>query len=127
MIRRPPRTTRTDTLFPYTTLFRSTRQFSTEACRGRGGKAQGGHCQPGEIRRFGIGQGRQRTGQGRQSRLGAIVGTPDSGNGSESGPQARQSIGRRIDRGNSPFWTAAAGNVPQIVRQAVRERGSNSV
>src|SRR3546814_19458373 len=25
MIRRPPRTTRTDTLFPYTTLFRSTR------------------------------------------------------------------------------------------------------
>src|SRR3546814_4193514 len=31
MIRRPPRSTRTDTLFPYTTLFRS-------ACR------VGGHC-----------------------------------------------------------------------------------
>src|SRR3546814_10130671 len=31
MIRRPPRATRTDTLFPYTTLFRSTR----EAARGR--------------------------------------------------------------------------------------------
>src|SRR3546814_9568634 len=29
MIRRPPRSTRTDTLFPYTTLFRS-----IEACRG---------------------------------------------------------------------------------------------
>src|SRR3546814_13409453 len=29
MIRRPPRSTRTDTLFPYTTLFRSVR------CRGR--------------------------------------------------------------------------------------------
>src|SRR3546814_2115738 len=28
MIRRPPRSTRTDTLFPYTTLFRSTRHFS---------------------------------------------------------------------------------------------------
>src|SRR3546814_6194518 len=27
MIRRPPRSTRTDTLFPYTTLFRSARQF----------------------------------------------------------------------------------------------------
>src|SRR3546814_13272855 len=27
MIRRPPRSTRTDTLFPYTTLFRSQRQF----------------------------------------------------------------------------------------------------
>src|SRR3546814_8702272 len=36
MIRRPPRSTRTDTLFPYTTLFRSTagaqcRAFSPEA------------------------------------------------------------------------------------------------
>src|SRR3546814_15434058 len=27
MIRRPPRSTRTDTLFPYTTLFRSARHF----------------------------------------------------------------------------------------------------
>src|SRR3546814_12200649 len=27
MIRRPPRSTRTDTLFPYTTLFRSDRMF----------------------------------------------------------------------------------------------------
>src|SRR3546814_11860315 len=31
MIRRPPRSTRTDTLFPYTTLFRS----ATPRCRGR--------------------------------------------------------------------------------------------
>src|SRR3546814_10225038 len=29
MIRRPPRSTRTDTLFPYTTLFRSERSVST--------------------------------------------------------------------------------------------------
>src|SRR3546814_4945286 len=29
MIRRPPRSTRTDTLFPYTTLFRSLLRFST--------------------------------------------------------------------------------------------------
>src|SRR3546814_12626264 len=28
MIRRPPRSTRTDTLFPYTTLFRSTRRIA---------------------------------------------------------------------------------------------------
>src|SRR3546814_16800321 len=33
MIRRPPRSTRTDTLFPYTTLFRST------ACEASGGGA----------------------------------------------------------------------------------------
>src|SRR3546814_3704242 len=31
MIRRPPRSTRTDTLFPYTTLFRSTRAEPTAA------------------------------------------------------------------------------------------------
>src|SRR3546814_6707530 len=31
MIRRPPRSTRTDTLFPYTTLFRSPRQCSTNS------------------------------------------------------------------------------------------------
>src|SRR3546814_13681262 len=33
MIRRPPRSTRTDTLFPYTTLFRSTRRFKPHAAR----------------------------------------------------------------------------------------------
>src|SRR3546814_1174900 len=32
MIRRPPRSTRTDTLFPYTTLFRSIR-FHEERCQ----------------------------------------------------------------------------------------------
>src|SRR3546814_5504161 len=30
MIRRPPRSTRTDTLFPYTTLFRSSPHFPSE-------------------------------------------------------------------------------------------------
>src|SRR3546814_1435344 len=40
MIRRPPRSTRTDTLFPYTTLFRS-----GGAWLQRGGKSQSGrHC-----------------------------------------------------------------------------------
>src|SRR3546814_20066683 len=38
MIRRPPRSTRTDTLFPYTTLFRSPREIPPEAIvRTRGG------------------------------------------------------------------------------------------
>src|SRR3546814_20763705 len=41
MIRRPPRSTRTDTLFPYTTLFRSVcshrgLRLVTEPCRARG-------------------------------------------------------------------------------------------
>src|SRR3546814_3709513 len=35
MIRRPPRSTRTDTLFPYTTLFRSDRGYRN-ACRRKG-------------------------------------------------------------------------------------------
>src|SRR3546814_3106034 len=33
MIRRPPRSTRTDTLFPYTTLFRSVSAFSVSSER----------------------------------------------------------------------------------------------
>src|SRR3546814_10786413 len=33
MIRRPPRSTRTDTLFPYTTLFRSLRRLRRRECR----------------------------------------------------------------------------------------------
>src|SRR3546814_6268604 len=44
MIRRPPRSTRTDTLFPYTTLFRSARAMTGRAlwrradqCRSSGG------------------------------------------------------------------------------------------
>src|SRR3546814_12646807 len=35
MIRRPPRSTRTDTLFPYTTLFRSFETFRTGGGRSR--------------------------------------------------------------------------------------------
>src|SRR3546814_1866085 len=33
MIRRPPRSTRTDTLFPYTTLFRSFKRFEEECAK----------------------------------------------------------------------------------------------
>src|SRR3546814_15276243 len=59
MIRRPPRSTRTDTLFPYTTLFRS---FSTQAqlrykmaattvCIQRRLEARGPGCQGFFVRR----------------------------------------------------------------------------
>src|SRR3546814_4757944 len=40
MIRRPPRSTRTDTLFPYTTLFRSRRIVLDPPGYGAGGLAQ---------------------------------------------------------------------------------------
>src|SRR3546814_1271559 len=41
MIRRPPRSTRTDTLFPYTTLFRSDHRGTHRRHR-RGGEVHGG-------------------------------------------------------------------------------------
>src|SRR3546814_14393996 len=41
MIRRPPRSTRTDTLFPYTTLFRSARDDVSPRLR-----SVGGACSP---------------------------------------------------------------------------------
>src|SRR3546814_6066365 len=50
MIRRPPRSTRTDTLFPYTTLFRSNCHWSpkaqspTQAIRQRDCDLRGGPC-----------------------------------------------------------------------------------
>src|SRR3546814_6362669 len=44
MLRRPPRSTRTDTLFPYTTLFRS------EELRGEGGPHAGQAADEGRVR-----------------------------------------------------------------------------
>src|SRR3546814_20163476 len=45
MIRRPPRSTRTDTLFPYTTLFRSTDLSPEQANEGVVGVSSGNHAQ----------------------------------------------------------------------------------
>src|SRR3546814_17461291 len=50
MIRRPPRSTRTDTLFPYTTLFRSRLQERDGMARGRRVEDQEvGHAEPLEL------------------------------------------------------------------------------
>src|SRR3546814_10287186 len=52
MIRRPPRSTRTDTLFPYTTLFRSIRNGEAEAPVGdRVGRKAAIAAEAGEERR----------------------------------------------------------------------------
>src|SRR3546814_18484400 len=58
MIRRPPRSTRTDTLFPYTTLFRSTRRQPAGAGGARGtvasiAPARGGHARARQFRQCG--------------------------------------------------------------------------
>src|SRR3546814_4143957 len=63
MIRRPPRSTRTDTLFPYTTLFRSSHPRGVHHRRTDGRRREGSRGQPvhaqayrprraGEARRF---------------------------------------------------------------------------
>src|SRR3546814_20425155 len=63
MIRRPPRYTRTDTLFPYTTLFRSDRRRSPSARRGPSG---------GRRHRARRDRGRRRARPVRRSRLRAL-------------------------------------------------------
>src|SRR3546814_7811728 len=56
MIRRPPRSTRTDTLFPYTTLFRSDRRAQVQAGR----QPRGGDPEDGQL---GMPAARDRVGQ----------------------------------------------------------------
>src|SRR3546814_13726993 len=61
MIRRPPRSTRTDTLFPYTTLFRS--RPPGRSATGPAAAAPGRRCAPGtgvRARRFLIRANRER-------------------------------------------------------------------
>src|SRR3546814_9358373 len=57
MILRPPRSTRTDTLFPYTTLFRSPAQLGHETVRriqsGRSDAPQGQQYEPEPLRQSG--------------------------------------------------------------------------
>src|SRR3546814_5803241 len=49
MIRRPPRSTRTDTLFPYTTLFRSALAFDRCQARGLEHGLHTQRCGPGDA------------------------------------------------------------------------------
>src|SRR3546814_14847516 len=75
MIRRPPRSTRTDTLFPYTTLFRAPAMAAARHERSRCGCDR---LRPGRRRRtFALGE------TGRQCQSGGDVGTihaaPDAG------------------------------------------------
>src|SRR3546814_5786008 len=56
MIRRPPRSTRTDTLFPYTTLFRSRRLAVSQGCahsRHPGVRVESAVARPARLRQAG--------------------------------------------------------------------------
>src|SRR3546814_7237037 len=86
MIRRPPRSTRTDTLFPYTTLFRS--GCSRKVC----------HCRPRDRCRCGAGRGYvpdARESAKNQSRaVGGEAPTPDQVRRSEEHTSELQSLMR---------------------------------
>src|SRR3546814_1149828 len=56
MIPRPPKATRTDTLFPYTTLFRSARRSKVASC---GGRERAGTMRPSGGRRCRTGTARR--------------------------------------------------------------------
>src|SRR3546814_5753437 len=62
MIRRPPRSTRTDTLFPYTTLFRSDGR-----CGEHGGHVAAGDTGDASYNHVGTAGARDRQGRGRRS------------------------------------------------------------
>src|SRR3546814_13369127 len=113
MIRRPPRSTRTDTLFPYTTLFRSDDLDAGPVRRG------GGHARE-EVRQRGYRhpQRRQRggnQGHGATERAEQSVEFPDAA----AGEHAEQ---RRIGRYGVAL--AASGAVPegQVDRRRSEER-----
>src|SRR3546814_10700742 len=75
MIRRPPRSTRTDTLFPYTTLFRSLfRQLRRQNADVAGSYVASGRSRSGTYRRISY-PGRCATEDGRQWILSVL--TPD--------------------------------------------------
>src|SRR3546814_8277663 len=71
MIRRPPRSTRTDTLFPYTTLFRSQdEQQNGRRSRARNGRGERPGCSAGSAFCQGGRQGRRRRSECRNGQQG---------------------------------------------------------
>src|SRR3546814_11137350 len=89
MIRRPPRSTRTDTLFPYTTLFRSGCRASDPPRRPR--KAKGDACS--------MAHAPERL--GRQDSIAATGPLPGEGRifgAEEQGTSAPRTTGQYVDR-----------------------------
>src|SRR3546814_8535792 len=111
MIRRPPRSTRTDTLFPYTTLFRSARdrqkgesqgQARARGCRGTrpGQRRIERHRPDGRLESLGRGQeknGCERHEEGAREEIASQKGAGQKKQPNESAPdgaQRRDQIGR---------------------------------
>src|SRR3546814_14967799 len=102
MIRRPPRSTRTDTLFPYTTLFRSVVSFHSledrvvkRFLRDRSGKA------PGASRHMPL------TGSGPQPSFEAVAKPVRAGEAElKTNPRARSATLRGARRTAATSWEA---------------------
>src|SRR3546814_19464029 len=75
MIRRPPRSTRTDTLFPYTTLFQS-RRTGIAGARARHHAAGGENHEAGRVSALGARLARDAIGDVQPDRLRALAETP---------------------------------------------------
>src|SRR3546814_3950997 len=107
MIRRPPRSTRTDTLFPYTTLFRSVERgvarLSCHTARARTDLCSLRHENPGSAGLAGR-AGRKRRSRAGQWEISALAGSGDpalvsgkflpAGDRIETSDAARGEIGR---------------------------------
>src|SRR3546814_16547174 len=101
MIRRPPRSTRTDTLLPYTTLFRSEGHLHTGGQRGLRGAPEGGGRQ----------DRRGRPGEGRVSRPAGRLGV--------GAPRAVRLRGRRPLHSRSPGSRQGYLQVPGVAGNRV--------
>src|SRR3546814_14447398 len=78
MIRRPPRSTRTDTLFPYTTLFRSADRVPGDRLRRRRCDPRDGHH---HLHHREDGPGSTRPAQGLRHAVSGLEGTEGKNNG----------------------------------------------
>src|SRR3546814_17951477 len=111
MIRRPPRSTRTDTLFPYTTLFRS---CDSGVGLWRLGPTHGGFGRTAHLARYGFGR---ETGHG----------SPGKGRGRERPhPECCPAVGGAA----APAGSRRSATVPAreyIGRAPFMERGGQSV
>src|SRR3546814_14112297 len=126
MIRRPPRSTRTDTLFPYTTLFRSSHPLLREAAqRGQAVLRHGRHLArelPAEELHAGLLSPRQLlrpAGAAVQGGVGARTPhLPLSPAGSTRG-----SIAPTVERWRAVQWVAGVSPDMKSGRERGRERG----
>src|SRR3546814_13798839 len=108
MIRRPPRSTRTDTLFPYTTLFRSWRGAARHGCA-QGVARQGDRCRAWRY------EGRFGERRGKPPGAGEIHDRPDRD------AQAWKQL-QVVAGGNGDPGTAPGGSPEKVVPDADSER-----